>query len=167
VEWIRLAQDRDQWRGLVSTVMSLRVTQRMGNLLISWASYLLEKSSKLLYAEDATHRVIIEATGIRFPIASSSPHSNAATVPLNWHRPDEQFSYRSFTVILPFQSVLQMWPAKRRNKPSAKPPYVCLSVSPSNHCSIYRSIHRKVYLTIHHFTNRLIRISLYSQFVCP
>jgi hypothetical protein len=33
VKWIHLAQDRDQWRGLVNTLMNLRVPQRAGNFL--------------------------------------------------------------------------------------------------------------------------------------
>jgi hypothetical protein len=35
VDWIHLAQDRDRWRALVNTVMSLRVTQNAGNFLTS------------------------------------------------------------------------------------------------------------------------------------
>jgi hypothetical protein len=33
VDWIDLAQDRDQWRTLVSTVMNLRVPQNAENFL--------------------------------------------------------------------------------------------------------------------------------------
>ena len=35
VDWIRLAQDRDRWRTLVSTVMNLRVPWNAGNFLTS------------------------------------------------------------------------------------------------------------------------------------
>jgi hypothetical protein len=35
VDWIHLAQDRDQWRVLVNTVMKFRVPYKMGNLLTS------------------------------------------------------------------------------------------------------------------------------------
>ena len=35
MEWIKLAQDRDRWRALVSAVMNLRITQNGGNFLAS------------------------------------------------------------------------------------------------------------------------------------
>jgi hypothetical protein len=33
MEWIDLAEDRDQWRALVNTVMNFRLPQNAGNLL--------------------------------------------------------------------------------------------------------------------------------------
>jgi hypothetical protein len=35
VEWIHLAEDRDQWQADVNTVMNLRVPQNTWNLLTS------------------------------------------------------------------------------------------------------------------------------------
>jgi hypothetical protein len=35
VDWIHVAQDRDQWRAVVKTVMNLRFPQRAGNFLTS------------------------------------------------------------------------------------------------------------------------------------
>jgi hypothetical protein len=35
VDWSHLAQDRDQWRGVVSTAMNLRILQKAENFLTS------------------------------------------------------------------------------------------------------------------------------------
>ena len=35
VNWIDLTEDRDRWWAVVNAVMSLRVTQNVGNFLIS------------------------------------------------------------------------------------------------------------------------------------
>ena len=45
-DWMELAQDRDWWRTLVSTVMNLRVSKNAGNFLTSCrTSWLLKKGS--------------------------------------------------------------------------------------------------------------------------
>jgi hypothetical protein len=47
VDWIDLAQDRDQWRDLVNTVMNLRIPQNVGKFLSSCASGSFSRSAKL------------------------------------------------------------------------------------------------------------------------
>jgi hypothetical protein len=36
MDWIDLAQDRDQWRALVNTAMNLQVSQNAGKFLSGW-----------------------------------------------------------------------------------------------------------------------------------
>jgi hypothetical protein len=38
MDWIDLAQDMDQWRALVNTVMNLRVSQNVGKFMSSCAT---------------------------------------------------------------------------------------------------------------------------------
>jgi hypothetical protein len=35
MDWIHLAQDRDQWQGLVNMIMKLQAPKKMGNFLTS------------------------------------------------------------------------------------------------------------------------------------
>jgi hypothetical protein len=38
MDWIDLAQDKDQWRDLLNTVMNLRVPQNVGKFLVGCAT---------------------------------------------------------------------------------------------------------------------------------
>jgi hypothetical protein len=38
MDWIHLVQDRDQRRGLVETVINLRVPRKEGNFLTNWVT---------------------------------------------------------------------------------------------------------------------------------
>jgi hypothetical protein len=47
VDWTHLAQDRDQWRTVVNTVMGLGVPLKAGNFLFSWVIISFSKTSLL------------------------------------------------------------------------------------------------------------------------
>jgi hypothetical protein len=47
MDWIHLAQDRDQWRVLVNTVMNLRVPLNSGKFLSSCASGSFSRRAQL------------------------------------------------------------------------------------------------------------------------
>jgi len=47
VDWIRLAQDRNQWRALLNTVVKVRVPQKAENFFTSWAIIGFSRSTRL------------------------------------------------------------------------------------------------------------------------
>jgi hypothetical protein len=47
VVWTDLAQDRDQWRALVSTIMNLRVPQSVGKFLSSCPTGAFSRTAQL------------------------------------------------------------------------------------------------------------------------
>jgi hypothetical protein len=55
MDWIDLAQDRDQWRALVDTVMNLQVPYSVGKFLSSCATGSFSRRAQLHGVSDMTH----------------------------------------------------------------------------------------------------------------
>jgi len=45
VDWIDVAEDKDEWRALVDTDMNRRVPQNAGNCLTSWGTKFFKDSA--------------------------------------------------------------------------------------------------------------------------
>jgi hypothetical protein len=48
VNWINLAQDRDQWPALVNTIMNLLIPQKAGNSLTKYTTISISRRTLLL-----------------------------------------------------------------------------------------------------------------------
>ena len=74
MDWIGLAQDRDRWWALVSTVTNLRVTQNAENFLTTWKPVSLSKRTLL----HAVSRILLR------PVLTSSSCRTIKSVQYCW-----------------------------------------------------------------------------------
>jgi hypothetical protein len=57
VDWINLAQDRDQWRTLANTVMKLRLPYKAENSLTSWVTVSLSRSVLHRFSQSVSYEL--------------------------------------------------------------------------------------------------------------
>jgi hypothetical protein len=82
MDWIDLAQDRDQWRALVSTVMNLRVLQNVRKFLSSCTTGGFSRRAQLhevMYVLHSNLSVFIrrDFVGLKYDTRITKPNSGA------------------------------------------------------------------------------------------
>jgi hypothetical protein len=70
MDWIDLAEDRDQWRVLVNTVMNLRVPQNAGKFLSSCTTGGFSRRAQLHELKHTKNQVLRLVIFFVFPCAS-------------------------------------------------------------------------------------------------
>jgi hypothetical protein len=58
IDWIYLAEDRDQWRALLNTAMNLRVPQTVGKLLSSCTTSDFSRRAQLHYVNLLSYVIV-------------------------------------------------------------------------------------------------------------